>query len=176
MALRITYQNSELNAKQQRFCEEYLIDLNGTQAAIRAGYSKKTASAIAVENLQKPAINSYVAKLKETRSEATKITANRILRELSNIAYGNMKDFIDFDENGIKLKPKEDIGDDNLGIISELNLETKTDKEGNVSRQTKFKIYPKDNAIALIMRHLGLFEKDNSQQSKDITVVIKKSK
>jgi len=68
-----------LSPKQQRFVEEYLIDLNATQAAIRAGYSKKTARAIASENLAKPNIQEAIAKAKQERSEATKVDAEWVL-------------------------------------------------------------------------------------------------
>ncbi len=68
-----------LSPKQQRFVEEYLIDLNATQAAVRAGYSKKTARAIASENLAKPYIQEAVAKAKRERSEATKVDAAWVL-------------------------------------------------------------------------------------------------
>ena len=53
---------AKMTAKQQRFCDEYLIDLNATQAAIRAGYSEKTAAVIATENLRKPNIRDYIEK------------------------------------------------------------------------------------------------------------------
>ena len=71
----------KLTPKQQRFVEEYLLDLNATQAAIRAGYSKKTARAIASENLAKPNIQEAVAKAKGERSEATKIDASWVLNK-----------------------------------------------------------------------------------------------
>ncbi len=71
-----------LTPKQQCFIEEYLIDLNATQAAIRAGYSPRTARAIACENLAKPDIQEAIAEAKRERSEATKIDAEWVLREL----------------------------------------------------------------------------------------------
>ncbi len=74
--------NAKLTPKQQRFIDEYLIDLNATQAAIRAGYSPRTARAIACENLAKPDIQEAIAKAKIERSEATKINAEWVLREL----------------------------------------------------------------------------------------------
>ena len=70
-----------LSPKQQRFVEEYLIDLNATRAAIRAGYSKKTARAIASENLAKPNIQEAVAKAKRERSDATKVNAEWVLKQ-----------------------------------------------------------------------------------------------
>ncbi len=72
----------KLTPKQQCFIEEYLIDLNATAAAIRAGYSPRTARAIACENLAKPDIQEAIAEAKRERSEATKIDAEWVLREL----------------------------------------------------------------------------------------------
>jgi phage terminase small subunit len=68
-------------AKQQRFIDEYLVDLNATAAAIRAGYSSKTARQIASETLAKPYIQEAVAKAKLERSKATKIDAEWVLRQ-----------------------------------------------------------------------------------------------
>ena len=64
------------------FCEEYLIDLNATQAAIRAGYSKKTASVTACENLTKPNVQEYLQELQAARSERTEITADYVLNTI----------------------------------------------------------------------------------------------
>ncbi len=71
----------KLTPKQQRFIDEYLIDLNATQSAIRAGYSPRTARAIACENLAKPDIQEAIAKAKIERSEATKINAEWVLKQ-----------------------------------------------------------------------------------------------
>ena len=73
--------NANLTPKQQRFVDEYLIDLNATQAAIRAGYSRNCAGQIGEENLKKPVIIAAVAKAKRERSEATKIDAEWVLRQ-----------------------------------------------------------------------------------------------
>ncbi|MBT4938329.1 MAG: terminase small subunit [Rhodospirillaceae bacterium] len=73
--------NTNLSPKQQRFVEEYLIDLNATQAAIRAGYSKKTARQIASENLAKPYIQNAVTEAKQRRSEALEIDADWVLQQ-----------------------------------------------------------------------------------------------
>ena len=67
---------SDLSPKQQRFVEEFLIDLNATQAAIRAGYSEKTAAAIGCENLTKPEIAAAIAASQAARSARTEITAD----------------------------------------------------------------------------------------------------
>lgn len=70
---------TKLTAKQEAFCQEYLIDLNATQAAIRAGYSEKTAKDMGCQNLAKPNISEYIAELKAERSERTLINADWVL-------------------------------------------------------------------------------------------------
>ena len=77
----------KLTEKQKRFCEEYLIDLNATQAAKRAGYSENTASRIGAELLQKTSVLDFLRILREKQSERTGITADDVLRELKSIAF-----------------------------------------------------------------------------------------
>lgn len=75
----------QLSAKQEAFCREYVIDLNATQASIRAGYSEKTAANIGNENLRKPQIQERLAKLINSRSERLEISADWVLSELKKI-------------------------------------------------------------------------------------------
>ncbi len=90
----------KLTAKQQRFCEEYLIDLNATQAAIRAGYSKKTAGTISTENMQKPLITDLIAKLKQERAEITGINAAYVLKMSDELLKRCMSKGEDFNAAG----------------------------------------------------------------------------
>lgn len=76
---------SKLTAKQELFCKEYLIDLNATQAAIRAGYSKNTACAIGTENLRKPNIALFIQEAMAERSESTGITADYVLNGIKEL-------------------------------------------------------------------------------------------
>lgn len=78
---------AKLTAKQERFCREYIIDLNATQAAIRAGYSKKTANRIASENLSKLDIQKKIQELQQERAERTEITQDKVLKELAGIGF-----------------------------------------------------------------------------------------
>lgn len=78
----------KLTAKQQRFCDEYLIDLNATQAAIRAGYSKKTARVIATENLTKPAISEYIEKRMAEKEAELIANQDEVLRYLTSVMRG----------------------------------------------------------------------------------------
>lgn len=87
--------DKKLTPKQERFVAEYLIDLNATQAAIRAGYSEKTAQEIGAENLTKPMIRQHIDAALAKRSEKTEITADRVLKEISRMAFYDPIDLIE---------------------------------------------------------------------------------
>lgn len=78
---------AKLTEKQKRFCEEYLVDLNATQAAIRAGYKKERASEQAHQLLQKTTVSAFIAELREKQSERTGLTADRVIQEIAAIAF-----------------------------------------------------------------------------------------
>ena len=80
-----------MNEKQKRFCEEYLIDCNATQAAIRAGYSEKTAGSQAFDLLKKPEIQNYIQDLMEDRRKATIASAEEVLEYLTSVVRGQSK-------------------------------------------------------------------------------------
>lgn len=91
-----------LTDKQQRFVDEYLIDLNATQAAIRAGYSEKTAAAIGSENLIKPNIQNAIQEAQAKRQEQTQIDAAYVLRRLVEI---DQMDVLDIMDDQMKIRP-----------------------------------------------------------------------
>ena len=99
-----------MTKKQKRFIEEYLIDLNATQAAIRAGYSPDTAEQIGYQLLQKTSVSVEVSKAMAERSKRTGISQDRILLELAKMAFVEMTDVVD-PETG---KIKENASDDDL--------------------------------------------------------------
>ena len=82
-----------LTDKQKRFCDEYLIDLNATQAAIRAGYSPKTAEQTASRLLRNVKVQEYIAKRQKELSRSTEITQERVIKELALIAFSNNADY-----------------------------------------------------------------------------------
>lgn len=84
-----------LTDKQQRFVDEYLVDLNGTQAAIRAGYSVDTARQMASENLSKPYIQAAIAEARKAQQERTGITADRVLREIVAVALADARELVE---------------------------------------------------------------------------------
>lgn len=85
---------AKLTAKQQRFCDEYLIDLNATQAAIRAGYSKKTAGRIGTENVQKPVIKEYIAQRMAEKESRLIADQDEVLKYLTSVMRGQSRSSI----------------------------------------------------------------------------------
>ena len=90
----------KLTDKQKRFCEEYLIDLNATKAAIRAGYKEKTAYAQGQRLLKKVEAQEYLQELMDERSKRTEITADRVLQELAAIAFSDRTELAQVGESG----------------------------------------------------------------------------
>jgi phage terminase small subunit len=110
---------AKLTAKQQRFCDEYLIDLDGTKAAIRAGYSEKTAAVIASENLRKPNIREYIDQRMAEKEEALVAKQDEVMKYLSAVMRRELtenivvtltekKSFYAPDENGTMRKTTEE--------------------------------------------------------------------
>ena len=155
-----------LTAKQQRFVDEYLKDLNATQAAIRAGYSAKTARSISNENMTKPDIQAAIAKGMQDRSGRTQITQDMVLQELAKIGFSDIRKVVRWgnteivsgvdDEgeptievhHGLSLVGADDIDDATAAAISEIS-------EGRDG--LKVKLHDKKSALVDIGRHLGMF-------------------
>lgn len=103
----VSHYGIKLNPKQERFCQEYLLDLNGTQAAIRTGYSRKTAYAIAERLLRKVEIQQYLQILRAELAEGLSVTQDRIYLELAKIAFANITDVLEVNADGVTLKASE---------------------------------------------------------------------
>lgn len=143
---------AKLTAKQKRFIEEYLIDLNATQAAIRAGYSPESAQQIGSENLSKPVIRARVDQAMAERSKRTGINAERVLIELARIGLVNPGKLINFDEATVK----SDATEDDLAAVQSVKVKTIPTDDGNIVER-EVKLYDKNRALELLGKHLGLF-------------------
>lgn len=150
---------SNLTDKQERFVEEYLIDLNATQAAIRAGYSENTAYSIGHENLSKPEIQEAIQKRLERLSQKTEITAERVLREYAKLAFLDIRKA--FDDKG-NLKDISELDDDTAAAVAGLEFEDVFDGFGRdrekVGILRKVKLSDKKGALDSLAKHLGLFK------------------
>lgn len=156
---------AKLTEKQRRFVEEYLIDLNATQAAIRAGYSVESARDIGCENLTKPNIQKVIAERMAERSKRTGVNQDRVVLELAKMAFVKMTDVVD-SEGAIK----EDASGDDLSCIESIKYK-KTDNEFGGSIEREVKIGSKLKALELLGKHLGMWS-DKTEVNVAIPVVI----
>ena len=142
----------DLSAKQETFCQEYLVDLNGTQAAIRAGYSPFSARDIACDLLTKANIRARVDELMAARSMRTEITADVVIRELARIALVNPTDVIDADTAELVRGATED----HRAAIQSIKVRQKPGEFGT-EIEREIKLNDKVKALELLGKHLGMY-------------------
>lgn len=165
----------KLTAKQARFVDEYLVDLNATQAAIRSGYSARTAEWIGPQLLGKTHVAEAVARRMKDRQRRTEITQDRVLRELAKIGFADIRNAVRWGNtelrvadaaeggepvpyHGLALKASDQIDDDTAAAIAEV-AQT---KEG-----VRVKFHDKKGALVDIGRHLGMFKDRIEHTGKD---------
>ncbi len=142
---------AKLTEKQQRFVEEYLIDLNGTQAAIRAGYSARTANEQASRLLANVSVQQTVSERMAERSKRTGVNQDRVILELAKIAFLKMTDVVDKDGN-----IKDDASEDDLSCIESIKYKH-SDTDTGSSTEREVKIASKLKALELLGKHLGMW-------------------
>lgn len=170
-----------LTEKQKKFVDEYLIDLNATQAAIRAGYSEKTARSVGAENLTKPDIQKEIEKRMKARQKRTEITQDWVLNELCKIASANGTDFAKVVDEPV-IKDGQYVVDPDTGRIRTYPAvklvktdELPEDKKAAVAaiKEGKYGVsvdsYDRVKALELLGRHLGMF-KDKVEVSGSVDV------
>lgn len=149
-----------LNPKQQRFVEEYLVDLNATQAAIRAGYSAKTASQIGERLLRNVQVAKAVDQGRQQQAKNTGLNAERVIQEAMRLAFFDIRKLVNADGTPKKLS---ELDDDTAAAIQGLDVASFGNAEVGIGTVLKYKIADKNSAIERLFKHLGLFKKDNEQ-------------
>jgi phage terminase small subunit len=166
---------SELTAKQQAFVNEYIIDFNATQAAIRASYSENTAGKIGFENLQKPEIQKAIAQAIEDRSKRTKIDADYVLKRLGQIDEMDCADILNDDGS---LKMVRDWPKIWRQMISGIDVTEMSGEGGAIVAVKKIKWPDKVKNLELIGKHVdvsafrehvGLSGQIETKVTKDLT-------
>ncbi|WP_303174245.1 terminase small subunit [uncultured Desulfovibrio sp.] len=143
----------KLTDKQAAFVAEYLVDLNATQAAIRAGYSERTAYRIGAELLQKTSVAEAIAAGQAKRAQRVEITADRVVAELAKIAFADPRDLMEWGPDGVKLKASAELTEEQAASVAEVS-ETTTKDGGSL----KLKKHDKVKALELLGRHMGMFK------------------
>lgn len=138
--------------KQIKFCEEYLIDLNATQAAIRAGYSNKTANEQGSRLLANVSIRARIDAAIAQQSRRTGVNADRVVKELARIGFVNVPDVINTD----KVTVKKGASEDDTAAIASVRMKVSDSEQGS-STEREIKFHDKTKALELLGRHLGMF-------------------
>jgi len=156
---------NNLTPKQEKFCQQFLIDLNGTKAAERSGYSKKTANEQAARLLANVSIQSAITKKRAEVMEKTQIEVERTLEELGVIGYADTEAI--FGLNG-EIKPVSEWPKGLTKAIQSLDVQEIFSWEGKnkktVGKIKKVRFWNKAQALEMMMKYDGLFEKDNRQK------------
>ena len=150
----------QLTAKQRRFVAEYLIDLNATQAAIRAGYSKKTAEQGAAQLLRNIKVAAAIAAGQAKQEQRAEVAADDVIRELAKIGFANMLDYVRVTEEGDAVVDLSKLTREQAAAIGEVTVEDFKDGRGDDARdvrRVKFKLSDKRAALVDLGRHFALF-------------------
>jgi len=166
-----------LTPRQERFCQEYVILLNGAKAATRAGYSKKTAKEQASGLLTNVNVKARVQELQEEIRLRNELKADDVIQELRALGFWNIKAFT-LKENEIKdlSKMKDEATKPVVGIKTKKSTTSfgkGDDKSTIVEFTTELKLADKRAALVDLGRHIGIFEKDNNQKKIKIRVTRK---
>jgi len=151
--------DTPLRPRQQRFVDAYVDEPNGTQAAIAAGYSAKTAGQMANENLKKPniaaAIEIGLNKKRKVITEKTDITAADVVRELSYLGFSDVGDVFNFVGDQLEMKPPSEIPESARRAIQ--SIKVRRIKGQSLCEVVELKFADKRASLELIGRHLGIF-------------------
>lgn len=144
-----------MTPKQARFVAEYLIDRNATQAAIRCGYSQKTAGSIGSENLTKPEIAAAVAKGTAKQLDSADLSAARVLEEIRRLALSDVRSLFDADGN---IRPLHELTAEQAACIAGVEVIIKNAKAGDGVTDTihKIKVWDKPKSLEMLAKHFAL--------------------
>ncbi len=141
-----------MTPRQRRFVQEYLIDLNATQAATRAGYSAKSAASRGCRLLRNPAVAAAIEKAQAKRAQRTRVSADRVVTEIAKVAFGDPRRLFSWGPGGIELRESSELTEAEAALVSEVS-ETRTAAGGT----RRVKLHCKLTALNALGKHLGLF-------------------
>lgn len=139
---------ARLTPKQKKFCDEYLIDLNATQAAIRAGYSVKTAYSMGQRLLKNVEFQKYLQERMKKREKRTEITQDMVIQELAAIGFAKATDYAAIEGPLVTIKPTASLTEEQAKAIAGI-------EQGNFG--IKVKLCDKVKALELLGKHMGMF-------------------
>ena len=152
-----------MTPRQERFVEEYLVDLNATQAAIRAGYSARSARGNAYGLLKRPEVKAAVARGRARLARSSQVTAERVIQEYATLAFSDLRELADWGPEGVVPKPSSELGAEAARALAEVSDTRSRSGSGTV----KVKLHDKKGALDALARHLKLFVERHELTGKD---------
>lgn len=147
-----------MNARRARFVREYLIDLNATRAAIRAGYSPATAGQAGDRLLKNVEVSAAIAAAEQARAERVGIEADRVLEELAAVGFAKLSEVAEWDDERFSLKPSSEIDARPVLEVKQKRRVLVTEEgEQILSEERGIKLHDKIQALKLLGQHLGMF-------------------
>ena len=156
----------QLSLKQASFAREYLVDFNATQAAIRAGYTFKSAGRCACRLLDNSKVRCMILSQMQERNKRIQISQDRVLEELARIAFAEFGDVASWGPEGLTLKNSGELTPEQSATISEVAVSL--NRHG---RSSRIKQHDKLKALELLMRHMGMLH-DNLKLSGELDLAI----
>ena len=132
----------KLTPRQKKFTEEYLIDLNATKAALRAGYSAKTSDKIGYQLLEKTRVKEALERAIRKREQRTEITQDMVVAQLAKIAFADIRGIVTWENGELRMRPSDDVDGTTIAEVT----------------QTAVKLNDRMKALELLGKHLGMFK------------------
>ncbi len=172
-----------LTPKQKRFCVEYIVDFDGTKAAVRAGYSPKTAAAQASRLLKNVNVQIEIKRLIAKIDEKCEIKTEELLSDLKEISKTDIKELLTWDTKLVKIGVDKTTGEDIYDYRPVVQIKDPSEVNGKLISEVSLsprgvltiKTHNKLDAIDKLMRHKGLFEKDNEQNKTNVVIAIQEA-
>ena len=139
---------SKLNRRQRIFAQEYLVDLNAKQAAIRAGYSPKTAKSVGYRLLTYVDVMAEVTRRLEDRAKRNDVDADRVIEELARLAFGDLRSIVQVVDGKVVVKPSAEWTRDEAATVAEV---------AQTRQGIRIKMHPKLQALEALAKHLGMY-------------------
>jgi phage terminase small subunit len=150
-------QDKAINARQEAFCQEYIVDLNQAAAAKRAGYTESRAHITGAELMADPRVQARIAELQRERTARTQITQDRVLQELARLAFFDIRKLLHPDGSA---KLITELDDDTAAALAGMDIFEEFAGSGEeriqIGYTKKYKITDKKGSLELLMRHMGM--------------------
>ncbi len=160
---------SAIELKDREFARQYILDFNPVETLRRCKFYPKvrrrsTLSTYASKWLEKDSVQQYIQEELENRKERVEVTQDAIIDEYAKVAFSCITDYLEWDENGIRVKPSSAIGFRQLRAIDYIEMSQRVTNDGEVVTKVKFKLNNKLTALEALGKSLGMFAADNKHE------------